>query len=68
MDGFAAPNSSPMTTRNGLGLLQQVRGRYLSIHYDVPALLSSYVRLLDQLGVMSADMKTCKVSRHDPSF
>lgn len=48
--------------RTGFSLLQQVRGRYLSTHDDVPALFLSYVRLLDQLGIMSQAMKTCKVS------
>ena len=60
--GTNAPVSSPVQLREqGLTLLQQVRGRYLSINYDVPALLMTYVRLLDQLGVMSKEMKTCKV-------
>ena len=64
MDGTYAPVGSPVSPREqGLTLLQTVRGRYLSVHYDVPALLMTYVRLLDQLGSMSQQVKTCKVRR-----
>ncbi len=64
MDGTYAPVGSPVSPREqGLTLLQTVRGRYLSLDYDVPALLMTYVRLLDQLGSMSQRVKTCKVRR-----
>lgn len=62
MDGFDPRNHSPVTALNGLSLLQQVRGRYLTIHYDVEGLLSRYVKLLEQLKVTSGQIKTCKVS------
>lgn len=62
MDGFDTPNHSPVPPRNGMSLLQQVRGRYIAIHYDVEGLLARYVRLLEQLQVTSSQIKTCKVS------
>ncbi|KAF8337388.1 uncharacterized protein EI90DRAFT_2645264 [Cantharellus anzutake] len=62
MDGTFAPVGSPVTPRGqGLTLLQTVRGRYLSLQFDVPTLLMAYVRLLDQLGSMSQQVKTCKL-------
>lgn len=47
---------------SGLSMLQEVRGRYLSLTFDVDTLLRSYIQILDQLSVMFLEMKTCKVS------
>lgn len=66
MDRYRPLVNTPASTHQGLTLLQEVRGRYLSIHYDVPALLQSYVRLLDQLGIMTGEMRTCRVSQKSP--
>ncbi|KAF8301446.1 hypothetical protein DL93DRAFT_2090732 [Clavulina sp. PMI_390] len=61
MNEYIVPHQGHGPPRNGPSLLQQVRGKYLAVHYDVEGLLSRYVKLLEELNVATEQMKTCKL-------